>query len=43
MAFTPENYELLGKKVTPAKIKKHFGQDVKGDVTIYEMPNLNSY
>lgn len=42
MAFTPENYELLRKRVTPARIKQHFGQDVKGDVTIYEMPNLNS-
>jgi len=42
MAFNKENYELLRRKVTPEKIKAHYGPDVKGEVTIYEMPNLNS-
>jgi hypothetical protein len=42
MAFNKENYEVIRNKLTPEKIKNFFGEDVQGDVTIYEMPNLNS-
>lgn len=41
-AFNKEAYELLKKKMTPEKIKEHFKGDVKGDVVIYEMPNVLS-
>jgi hypothetical protein len=42
MAFNPENYQLLKEKLTPERVKAHFGSDVKGNVVIYEMPNLDS-
>jgi hypothetical protein len=42
MAFNSENYKILKEKITPEKIKAHFKSDVKGDVIIYDMPNLDS-
>ena len=42
MAFNKENYEIIKREVTPEKVKKHFKGMVKGDVKIYEMPNLDS-
>jgi len=41
-AFNKEAYDLLKKKMTPEKIKAHYRGDVKGDVVIYEMPNVLS-
>ena len=42
MALNKENYEIIKKQVTPESVKKHFGDMVTGDVTIYEMPNIDS-
>jgi len=42
MAFNKENYEILKKQVTPQKVKDHYKELVKGEVKIYEMPNINS-
>ena len=42
MAFNKENYEILKTKVTPEGVKEFFKEEVKGDVKIYEMPNLDS-
>lgn len=42
MAFNQEAYEILRKKLTPERIKEHFKGDVKGEVKIYEMPNIQS-
>jgi len=42
MAFSKENYEILKKKVTPERVKEFFKGEVKGDVKVYEMPNLDS-
>ncbi len=42
MAKDEKAYEVLKKQVTPERIKAHFKDWVKGDVTIYEMPNLLS-
>ncbi|MBI4619038.1 MAG: hypothetical protein HY739_02550 [Desulfobacterales bacterium] len=42
MAFNKENYEIIKREVTPEKVKEHFKGMVKGDVKIYEMPNLDS-
>ena len=41
-AFNKENYEILKKQVTPEKVKKLFGDLVKGEVKIYPMDNINS-
>jgi len=42
LAFNRENYELIRKYVTPERIKAHFGDMVKGEVEIYEMPNIEA-
>jgi hypothetical protein len=42
MAFDKENYEILRKQVTPQKVKCHYRELVKGDVKVYEMPNIDS-
>jgi hypothetical protein len=42
MALSKENYEIVRKKVTPERIREHFGDMVKGDVKIYEMPNIDA-
>ena len=42
MAFNKENYEIIKREVTPERVKEHFKGMVKGDVKIYEMPNLDS-
>jgi len=42
MAFNKENYEILKKQVTVERVKAHFGDMVKGEVKIYEMPNINA-
>ena len=34
--------EILKKKITPEKVKKHFKGMVKGELEIYLMPNLNA-
>ena len=36
-------YELLARGVTPERIKAHFGDGVRGDVTVYPMPNINAF
>jgi len=36
------NYNILLKYVTAEKVKKHFGDYVKGDVIRYEMPNVSA-
>jgi len=41
-AFDQKAYDLLKKKLTPQKIKEHYRGDVKGDIKIYEMPNVLS-
>ena len=42
MAFNEENYRIIKNMVTADRVKDHFKDWVKGDVTIYEMPNINS-
>jgi len=42
MALSKENYEILRKKITPERVKAHFKDMVKGEVKIYEMPNINA-
>jgi hypothetical protein len=42
MAFNKKNYEIIKKQVTPRRVKEHFKDWVKGNVEIYEMPNILS-
>lgn len=42
MAFNEKNYEIIKKQVTPQRVKEHFKDWVKGEVEIYEMPNILS-
>ena len=42
LAFDRANYELIRKYVSPERIKEHFGDMVKGEVEIYEMPNIDA-
>jgi len=42
MAKTKNIYEFLKKVLTPDKVKEHFKQMVKGDVEIYQLPNIES-
>jgi hypothetical protein len=41
IAQSPEAYEILREYLTPDRIKGHFGPMVKGDVEVYEMPNIH--
>jgi hypothetical protein len=40
MAKTKKSYEIIKKEVTPARIKAHFKDWVKGDIVIYPMDNF---
>ncbi len=42
MAFNEKNYAIIKKQVTPQRVKEHFKDWVKGNVEIYEMPNVLS-
>jgi len=42
IATDPRHYAILLREVTPARVKQHFGDLVKGDVIRYELPNLGA-
>ena len=42
IALKDEFYQLLVSEVTAEKVKKHFGEIVKGDVERFELPNLKA-
>ena len=42
IAYEEHYYPLILQNVTPERVKKHFGNIVKGRVTRYEMPNVNA-
>lgn len=42
MAKSREFFEILKKEVTQERVKAHFGSMVKGEVKIYEMPNIDA-
>jgi hypothetical protein len=41
IAHSLEAYGILREYLTPERIKAHFGTLVKGDVEVYEMPNIH--
>ena len=42
LAFSKENCEILREQVTPQKVKELYQDLVKGEVEVYEMPNINA-
>ncbi len=42
MARTPDIYEFLRATITETCIKEHFGEMVRGPVTVYPMDNIHS-
>ena len=40
IAYNDEIYEILRREVTPERVKEHFGTIVRGEVEVYEVPNL---
>jgi hypothetical protein len=42
MAKSPDLYPALLAAVTPERVKDHFGDMVRGEVTVYELPNLHA-
>lgn len=40
IARREEDYRLLTEQVTPERVKNHFSEIVKGEVTRYEMPQI---
>lgn len=40
IAYEPEHYDLLVERLTPERVKRHFGTMIEGDVERYELPNL---
>jgi len=42
IAYRPEDYAVLVREVTAERVKAHFGELVKGEVTRYELPNLGA-
>lgn len=42
IAFNEDIYPILIREVTAEKVKKHFGEIVKGEVERFELPNLGA-
>jgi hypothetical protein len=42
IAFNEDIYPILVREVTAEKVKKHFGEIVKGEVERFELPNLGA-
>lgn len=40
--FNEQDYEMLCKKITAAKVKEHLSGIVNGEVKRYELPNISS-
>jgi len=42
IAYRAEDYPILVREVTVERVKRFFGELVKGEVTRYELPNLGA-
>lgn len=42
IALKPEHYDILVREVTAERVKRHFGEMVKGEVERFELPNLGA-
>ena len=42
IAYDQRHYPVLVSEVTAARVKRHFGELVKGEVERFELPNLGA-
>jgi hypothetical protein len=42
IAYDEKHYPILQREVTPDRVKRHFGELVKGEVERFELPNLGA-
>src|SRR5437764_2740547 len=42
IAYDERHYPILVREVTAERVKRHFGNLIKGDVVRYELPNLGA-
>ena len=42
IAYRPEDYPLLCRVVTAERVRAHFGDKVKGEITRYELPGIHA-
>jgi hypothetical protein len=42
IAYDERDFPILVREVTATRVKKHFGEYVKGEVIRYELPNLGA-
>ena len=42
IVYDKANYSLIKEKITPDRVKKWFGEKVKGEVKRYEFPQLGA-
>ncbi|HSM79248.1 MAG TPA: hypothetical protein VLT57_16530 [Bryobacteraceae bacterium] len=42
IAYQEKHFPILVREVTPARVKAHFGDLVKGQVERFELPNLGA-
>jgi len=42
IAYDPADYPVLVREVTSERVKRHFGDLVKGEVERFELPNLGA-
>jgi hypothetical protein len=42
IALREEDYPILAREVTAERVKRHFGEMVKGEVERFELPNLGA-
>lgn len=42
IAYDAKHYPILIREVTPERVRAHFGDFVRGDVTVFELPNLGA-
>ncbi len=40
LAYDERGYEILREYLTPERVKRHFGEIVRGEVERHELPNL---
>jgi len=43
LALNDDAYRTLVKVLTPERLKRHFGDWVRGDVDVFPMPNINGF
>lgn len=43
LALDDAAYHRLQKALTPERLKRHFGEWVRGEVDVFPMPNINGF